>query len=94
MNAIMEFPRYVNLEQARNVLAENGIELSHRQLKRAADPDAHGKRKLPFFVDPIDGRLKIDKNLLVEIYNTCQIDAQNNAHINAKILKGAFDRKS
>lgn len=94
MNAIMEFPRYVNLEQARSVLAENGIELSHRQLKRAADPDAHGKRKLPFFVDPIDGRLKIDKNLLVEIYNTCQVEAQNNAHINAKSLKGVFDRKN
>ncbi|MND69515.1 hypothetical protein D3C76_1050490 [compost metagenome] len=90
----MEFPRYVNLEQARNVLAENGIELSHRQLKRAADPDAHGKRKLPFFVDPIDGRLKIDKHLLVEIYNTCQVNAQNNSHINAHSLKGAFDRKN
>lgn len=90
----MEFPRYVNIEQARNVLAENGIELSHRQLKRAADPDAHGKRKLPFFVDPIDGRLKIDKHLLVDIYKNCQINAQNNAHINAHSLKGTFDRKN
>lgn len=89
----MEFPRYVNIEQARAVLADNGIELTQRQIKRAADPDAHGKRKLPFFVDPIDGRLKIDKNLLVEIYNTCQVDAQNNAHINSNSLKGAFDRK-
>ncbi|MFZ6047347.1 hypothetical protein ACFW0H_14670 [Pseudomonas sp. CR3202] len=88
----MEFPRYVNLEQARNLLAENGIELTHRQLKRAADPDAHGKRKLPFFVDPIDRRLKIDKNLLVEIYTTCQINAQNNAHITPQNLKGVFDR--
>lgn len=90
----MEFPRYVNLEQARSVLAKNGIELSHRQLKRAADPDAHGKRKLPFFVDPIDGRLKIDKNLLVEIYNTCQVEAQNSAHITPKSIKGTFDRNS
>ncbi|WP_218187888.1 hypothetical protein [Pseudomonas sp. G5(2012)] len=83
----------MNIEQARNVLAENGIELSQRQIKRAADPDAHGKRKLPFFVDPIDGRLKIDKNLLVEIYNTCQVTAKNNAHINVESLKGVFDRK-
>lgn len=90
----MEFPRYVNLEQARNVLAENGIELTQRQIKRAADPDAHGRRKLPFFVDPIDGRLKIDKNLLMEIYNTCQVDAQHNAHITPKRLKETFDRKS
>jgi hypothetical protein len=90
----MDFPRYVNLNQARNVLAENGIELSHRQLKRAADPDAHGKRKLPFFVDPIDGRLKIDKNLLIDIYNACQVKAQNNAHINVHSLREAFDRKA
>lgn len=89
----MEFPRYVNIEQAHNVLAANGIELSPRQIKRAADPDAHGKRKLPFFVDPIDGRLKIDKNLLVEIYTRCQVQAENNAHINVNNLRGAFDRK-
>lgn len=88
----MEFPRYVNLEQARMVLAESGIELTHRQIKRAADPDAHGKRKLPFFVDPIDGRLKIDKNLLLDIYNRCQVQAQNNAHINPTKIKELFDR--
>ncbi|WP_150641051.1 hypothetical protein [Pseudomonas fluorescens] len=89
----MEFPRYVNIEQARNVLAESGVELTQRQIKRAADPDAHGKRKLPFFVDPIDGRLKIDKNLLMEIYATCQVKAQDNAHINVESIKGVFDRK-
>lgn len=89
----MEFPRYVNIEQARCVLSENGIELTHRQIKRAADPDAHGKRKLPFFVDPIDGRLKIDKTLLLEIYTNCQVNAQNNAHINPKSLKETFDRR-
>ena len=90
----MELPRDVNIEQARCFLAEHGIELTHRQIKRAADPDAHGKRKLPFFIDPIDGRLKIDKNLLAEIYNTCQVNAKNNAHISAGELKGIFDRTS
>lgn len=90
----MEFPRYVNIEQARNVLAESGVELTQRQIKRAADPDAHGKRKLPFFVDPIDGRLKIDKNILIEIYSNCQVNAQNNAHINPTSLRKAFDRKN
>lgn len=90
----MEFPRYVNIEQARNVLAESGVDLTQRQIKRAADPDANGKRKLPFFVDPIDGRLKIDKNLLVGIYTSCQVNAQSNAHINASSLQSIFDRKS
>jgi len=53
-------PCYIDLEQARQVLAGMGVELTHRQIKRAADPDAHGRRKLPFFIDPIEknSRLK------------------------------------
>ena len=50
-------PCYLGLDQAREVLAEMGVELSSRQIKRAADPDAEGRRKLPFFVDPVEGRL-------------------------------------
>jgi hypothetical protein len=41
-----------------------GVALNPRQMKRAADKDAHGRRKLPFFVDPIEGKLKIEKNTL------------------------------
>jgi ABC-type glutathione transport system ATPase component len=29
--------------------------LNERQMKRASDMDAQGRRKLPFFVDPIEG---------------------------------------
>ena len=57
----MKQPCYINLEQARKVLAEIGIELTNRQIKRAAETDAHGQRKLPFFVDPIEKKLKIEK---------------------------------
>jgi hypothetical protein len=53
-----------------------GVELSARQIKHAADPDARGKRKLPFFVDTIEGTLKIEKGTLVEIYRKAQIDAE------------------
>jgi hypothetical protein len=53
----MTGPFFIGLEEARKTLAEIGIELTAKQLKRAADPDASGKRKLPFFVDPIDNRL-------------------------------------
>tara|TARA_R100000935_G_C2835227_1_gene167716 strand:- start:697 stop:930 length:234 start_codon:yes stop_codon:yes gene_type:complete len=74
----MEPPKYIRIDQAREVLAEMGIELSERQIKRAADPDPNGKRKLPFFVDPIDGRLKIEKGTLVDIYRKAQIEAENN----------------
>jgi len=74
-------PYYINLEQARQVLADMGVELNKRQMKRAADPDAHGRRKLPFFVDPIDGKLKIEKGTLVDIYRQCQIEAENNSQV-------------
>lgn len=75
----MKQPCYINLEQARNVLAEMGVELSSRQIKRAAEPDATGKRKLPFFLDPIENKLKIEKGTLVSIYRKLQIEAENSA---------------
>ncbi|WP_244374948.1 hypothetical protein [Nitrobacter winogradskyi] len=56
-----------------------GVELNSRQMKRAADKDASGRRKLPFFVDPIDGRLRIEKGTLVRIYREAQIEAENSA---------------
>jgi hypothetical protein len=72
-------PCYIDLNQARQVLAEMGINLNARQMKRAADKDASGHRKLPFFVDPIEGRLKIEKGSLVRIYRELQAEAENGA---------------
>ncbi len=69
-------PYYIDLDQAREVLAEMGVELSERQMKRAAETDAHGCRKLPFYVDPVEGKLKIDKNTLIEAYLKRQVEAQ------------------
>lgn len=74
----MTGPTYINLEQARQVLSDIGVDLTARQIKRAADKDAHGNRKLPFFVDPIEGKLKIEKGTLVGIYRELQIQAKNN----------------
>jgi hypothetical protein len=71
-------PQYIGLEEARQVLAEMGVALSPRQMKRAADLDARGRRKLPFFVDPIEGKLKIEKNTLRGIYMKAQAEAENN----------------
>ena len=76
---MQQTPQYIGLTQARQVLAEMGIELNERQIKRAAEPDARGKRKLPFFVDPIENKLKIEKGTLVRIYRQLQIDAENSA---------------
>lgn len=74
----MKIPHYINLDQAREVLSEMGVDLSERQIKRAAEPDASGKRKLPFFVDPIDGRLKIERDTLMRMYFNRQAEAENN----------------
>ena len=72
----MKMPTYIGLEEARLVLADMGIELSKRQMKRAAEKDPHGRRKLPFFVDSIDGRLKIEKGALVRVYREAQDEAE------------------
>ena len=72
-------PQYIGLEQAQQVLADMGVELNDRQIKRAAEPDASGRRKLPFFVDPIEKKLKIEKGTLVRIYRQLQMDAENSA---------------
>lgn len=74
-------PHYINLEQAREVLGEMGVSLTRRQMKRSAEPDATGRRKLPFFVDPIEGTLKIEKGSLVRIYRQAQADAENSAKL-------------
>ena len=73
----MRQPCYLDLEQARQVLAGMGVELTQRQMKRAADKDAHGRRKLPFFIDPIEKKLKIEKQTLIDIYLKRQVEAEN-----------------
>lgn len=75
---LMRPPCYIGLDEAREVLAGIGVEVTEKQLKRAADPDPNGQRRLPFFVDPIDGRLKIEKGTLIDVYRRRQRDAENN----------------
>lgn len=70
-------PTYIDHEQALSVLAEMGVDLSLRQIKRASEPDAQGQRKLPFFRDPIDGKLKIERETLRKIYIQRQVEAEN-----------------
>ena len=81
LGAGMRNPRFLDLQEARVVLASIGIRLNARQMKRAAEKDATGKRKLPFFVDPIDKKLKIEKGALLAVYSQCQADAMKNARL-------------
>jgi hypothetical protein len=73
----MDTPIYIGLSEARSLLAGMGVKLSDRQMKRAADLDAKGRRKLPFFVDPITGKLTIEKGALVAAYRRLQVEAEN-----------------
>ena len=70
-------PQYIGLEEARQVLAQLGVRLTRRQMQRAAEQDAMGRRKLPFFVDPIERKLKIEKDDLMNIYIRKRVEAQN-----------------
>ena len=74
----MKQPCYLGLEDARQVLAEMGIHLTERQMQRAAEQDAQGRRKLPFFVDPIQHKLMIEKDDLLSAYFRKQVEAQRN----------------
>lgn len=74
----MKVPHYISLAEARKVLAEMGVELTQRQMQRAAEIDADGKRKLPFFRDPLQGTLKIERGSLVDAYRRAQVEAENN----------------
>lgn len=71
-------PHYIDLEEARQVLAQMGVQLTLRQIQRAAEQDGQGRRKLPFFVDPIEGKLKIEKNDMMSVYFRKQVEAQRN----------------
>ena len=62
----MKQPCYIGLEEGPSGACRNGCQAhSKRQMQRAADMDAQGRRKLPFFVDPIEHKLKIEKDDLL-----------------------------
>jgi hypothetical protein len=71
-------PHYLDMDEARELLAEMNIHLTLRQIKRSSDLDAAGKRKLPWFVDPIEGRLRIERNALLKAYLRRQVEAERN----------------
>jgi len=71
-------PHYIGLEEARQLLAQMGVRLTLRQMQRGAEQDARGRRRLPFFVDPIERKLKIEKDDLISIYFKKQVEAQRN----------------
>jgi hypothetical protein len=70
-------PHYLDFEEARQLLAEMNVHLSPRQIKRSSDMDPRGKRKLPWFIDPIEGRLKIERNALLRAYFNRQVEAES-----------------
>jgi hypothetical protein len=73
-------PTYLGMEEARQLLADMNVHLTARQIKRSSDMDGDGRRKLPWFVDPIEGRLKIERNALLSAYFNRQVEAERNCY--------------
>lgn len=67
--------QFITINDTIDALAEIGIQMTLPQMKRAAEPDHNGLRKIPFFKDPIDGRLKIDRTTLIGMYSTLHNEA-------------------
>jgi len=74
-------PIYLDVAGAREALQSVGVDLSERQIRRAAEMDGNGQRRLPFFLDPIEHRLKIEKSLLLSVYSNFQKAAIRDAQI-------------
>ncbi|ODT65017.1 MAG: hypothetical protein ABS75_33225 [Pelagibacterium sp. SCN 63-23] len=72
----MEIPHYLTVQDAQSLLAQMNVHVNIRQLKRTAEMDGAGKRKLPWFVDPIEGRLMIEKSALLSAYFNRQHEAE------------------
>lgn len=70
--------QFITIDETIPTLAEIGIEMKLSQIRRAAEPDHNGLRKIPFFKDPIDGRLKIEKGTLIGMYQTLHNRAVDN----------------
>lgn len=66
---------FITIDETIETLAEIGIQMKLSQMKRAAEPDHNGLRKIPFFKDPIDGRLKIEKATLLGMYQNLHSEA-------------------
>lgn len=60
--------RYLDAEGARKVLAELGIDLNERQIRRTKEPRLDGKPALPWFRDPITKKLLISEAHLRTMY--------------------------
>ena len=71
-------PHYLDIDQARELLAEMNVRLTRRQIKRSSEINGEGRRKLPWFIDPIEGRLKIERNALLSAYFNRQVEAERN----------------
>lgn len=78
---VSQKPHYLDFEGARQLLAEMNVHLTRRQIKRSSDKDVEGKRKLPWFIDPIEGRLKIERNALLSAYFNRQVEAERNCDL-------------
>ena len=75
-------PSHGDLSQAPALSSSRtGVELTGCQMNLAAETDAQERRTLPFFVDAIEGRLKIERQALINAYRQKQVTAERNLRI-------------
>ena len=82
----MKTPCYINLEEARAVLAELGVSLNLRQKSGGAEPVGHGNPRRPFFAVPIVGPPKIGKGSPAGIFQGRKNKLEKNGRKKGKSL--------
>ena len=83
----MKQPCYIGLEEARQVLAEMGVQFTPQQMQRAADKDAQGGASCRSSSIRSRAQLKIEKDSLVSIYMQRQVEAERNLRPNLSFVK-------
>jgi hypothetical protein len=67
--------KLLDKNQALEKLNSMGLNINMRQLTRAASPNERNRRALPFFKDPITGKLVIEEEALLNAYRVAQATA-------------------
>jgi hypothetical protein len=66
--------RYVDKKQALEILAAMNVNWTRRQIDWTAEPDAHGRRKWPWFLDD-KNVLRIDEGFIRAQFQNKQMEA-------------------
>ena len=78
----MKQPCYIGLEEARQVLAEMGVQLTMRQMQRAADRTRRDDASCRSSSIPSSTSSKSKRTICISVYFRKQVEAQRNLRPN------------